>query len=80
VTEGPTEQFGVEVRQRAGVRRFDSGSPPHTVRSRAHALKPVAAAQPSQSGLVAYLDDERAGWCAVGPRRMPYVNDSLAFV
>ena len=34
VTDGPTEQLGVEVRQGAWVRRFDRGSPPHSVGSR----------------------------------------------
>ena len=37
VSDRPAEQFGVELRQGARVRRFDSGSPPHAVRSRSHA-------------------------------------------
>jgi hypothetical protein len=32
VTNSPPEQRGVEPRQRAGVRRLDSGSPPHAFR------------------------------------------------
>jgi hypothetical protein len=36
VTDGPTEQLGIEPRQGSGVRRFDRGSPPHAVHSRSH--------------------------------------------
>jgi hypothetical protein len=39
MSNGPTEQFGVEPGKCAGFRRFDGGSPPHAVRSRSHALE-----------------------------------------
>lgn len=38
VTYGPPNQLGVEARQASGIRSLDSGSPPHAVCTRAHAL------------------------------------------
>ena len=52
VTDAPTEQRGVEGRQRAGVRRLDRGAPPHSLRSRQHArqCRANAAAEESDPG------------------------------
>jgi len=36
MTNGPPQQPGIEPRQRTGVRRLDSGPPPHAFRPRSH--------------------------------------------
>jgi hypothetical protein len=66
-------------------REWDQGSPPVDERAR-RLRKQTRCAQPetdTTSGLVAYLDGEPAGWCAVEPRtaylrlgRVPWVGPS----